>query len=153
MRDALQNSSPRLLTKDNTILGAKVLALRGRHTQTHAHIQIHMHTWTHTHLCTLAHRDTCTDTHARIDTCTPVHTCIHVCTCTHVLRHMHRDTCTQTQTHMLIHRHMHTYYKTTVSGGGRQVFPSPCKRGKEARGMLRAPHALILGSARPPSTS
>ena len=57
MRDALQNSSPWLLTKDNTILGVKVLALRGRHTQTHAHIQIHMHAWTHTHLCTLAHRE------------------------------------------------------------------------------------------------
>ena len=155
MRDALQNSSPwldRKVTEDNTVLGAKVLALQGRHTQTHAH------TCTHT------------DTHASMDTHTPVHTCIqrhtHQHTCTHRHVYMHAYVCAHTCAQAYAQRHLHTDTHTYVHTQththaikqqrvevGRQVFPSPCKRGREARGMLRAPHALILGSARPPSAS
>lgn len=138
MRDALQNSSPQLdrkVTTDNTVMGAKVLTLRGHHTQTHAHRCTHRDT--HAHMDTRTHRDTLTNTHACTDTCVHMDTHAHMCTQTHA----HRHTCS--------HRHMHTYHKTTVTGGGRQEFPSPGKRGREARGMLRAPPALILGSARP----
>ena len=90
MRDVLQNSSPQLdrkVTIDNTIMGAKVLALQGHHTQTHAHRCTHRDT--HAHMDTCTHRDTLTNTHACTDTCVHMDTHAHMCTQTHMFTQTH----------------------------------------------------------------